>query len=233
MLENAFRFVNITFAQEFDEYCRRIGISAGEVTGLAATKPFGFMPFCAGPGIGGHCIAEDPYFLYEAMREADMQPRILEAAIANHEHRAGVIVERIVERLGGRPLEDKHVLLLGVSYKPEIADTRRSPALPILEALEREGATVDYADPYVSCFAGRAGRDLATLQPQDYDLAVLITAHRAVPLDALAEAGWPLMDLRCTRSPEQPAGPTNNHAGWMAGLRHLFHLKPAAEGGGA
>lgn len=191
ILENTFRFINITFAQEFDAYCERAGISAHEVVSLAATKPFGFMPFYAGPGIGGHCIAEDPYFLYQAMLDSGSEAGMLAAGLRNHEQRAGVIVERIARAIG-RPLAGAHILLLGVSYKPNIGDARRSPAMPILQLLEAAGAIVDYHDPHVARFADRASTDLASASPERYDLAVLLTEHRGVDYAALEAAGWRL-----------------------------------------
>jgi UDP-N-acetyl-D-glucosamine dehydrogenase len=198
ILENTFRFVNITFAQEFDTYCERIGIDTREITNLASTKPFGYMPFYAGPGIGGHCIAEDPYFLYQSMLDAGLQPKLLNAAIDNHESRAGVIVERIVRQLGGRPIDGARILVLGVSYKPNIGDARRSPAQPIIALLEADGAEVDYHDAFVPRFAGRTGIDAVALWPDDYDLAVLVTAHSYLDYRAMIAAGWKLFDATNT-----------------------------------
>src|SRR5579883_2827830 len=191
ILENTFRFINITFAQEFDAYCEQTGISAQEVVGLASTKPFGFMPFYAGPGIGGHCIAEDPYFLHQAMVDAGCEAGILAAGLRNHENRAGVIVDRIA-RVLGRPLDGSRILLLGVSYKPDIGDARRSPAMPILQLLEAAGASVDYHDPHVARFADRTSIDLSTASAESYDIAVLLTEHTSVDYAALEADGWKL-----------------------------------------
>ena len=202
VLENVFRFINITFAQEFDEYCEQLGISSREVTDLASTKPFGFMPFFAGAGIGGHCIAEDPYFLREAARDSDVPMRMLDAAIANHEARAGVIVDRITVQLGGA-LEGKRIIVLGVSYKPDIEDARRSPAQGIVSLLESRGATVEYHDPYVPAFAGRTSVEADALESTAYDLAVLLTKHRRFETGPVADAVWPLYDI----SESIPANP--------------------------
>ena len=219
ILENTFRFINITFAQEFDRYCEQAGISAHEVTQLAATKPFGFMPFYAGPGIGGHCIAEDPYFLYAAMREAGSDAPILQAALANHEGRAQVIVARIARQLG-RPLQGARILLLGVSYKPNLGDARRSPAQPIVQLLEAAGATVGYHDPYVATFAERRSTDLATADPADYDLAVLITRHSDLDYGALAAAGWTIWDAH-TSSMQRPTPCGERHPRTLGELLHI------------
>ncbi len=228
ILENTFRFVSITMAQEFDEYCERAGINAREVTDLAATKPFGFMPFYAGPGIGGHCIAEDPYFLFQSMLDQGMEPQILQAAIANHERRPAVIVERIVRRLGGRPIHGARILLLGVSYKPNIGDARRSPAQPILDLLEVEGAIVDYLDPHVPRFAGRTSVKLHEVRPEDYDLAVLITDHDAIDYLAMHEEGWRILDTKNIIKPTRVER-TKRPMGRLGDVVRLFRARPVEE----
>jgi UDP-N-acetyl-D-glucosamine dehydrogenase len=207
ILENTFRFINITFAQEFDAYCEQAGLDAREITGLAATKPFGFMPFYAGPGIGGHCIAEDPYYLHQSMRDEGMEPAILEAAIANHEGRAQVMVDRIARRLGARPLAGARILFLGVSYKPNVGDARRSPAQPMLALLQVAGAQVDYHDPLVARFEGRTSVDLDAAAPSDYDLAVLVTHHSDLDYAGMLEAGWRIFDTRGGARPSRGVRP--------------------------
>jgi UDP-N-acetyl-D-glucosamine dehydrogenase len=199
MWENVFRFINIAAAQEFDGYCARAGLNAREISALAATKPFGFMRFDAGAGIGGHCIAEDPYFLYEEMRARGAPAAILGAALANHEQRGAEIAGRIRAALPAGTARGRRILLLGITYKPEVADTRRSQALPILTLLEGEGAIVDYHDPLVPEFAGRRSVDIAAAQPDDYDLAVVLTPHSAIDLTTLAANGWRLYDTRDSR----------------------------------
>jgi nucleotide sugar dehydrogenase len=195
LLENTFRFINIAFAQEFDEYCYSINLSSHEVTRLAATKPFGFMAFHAGAGVGGHCIAEDPYFLYDSMLNASAKTDVLQTAMKNHDSRSEVIVERIKEHLGGRSLEGARILVLGVAYKPNIGDTRRSPAQPVIAWLRRLGATVDYHDPHVPLFDGQASVDLDDRRPTDYDLAVAMVEHAAFDIEALRSNGWSVYRL--------------------------------------
>lgn len=190
LLENTFRFINIAFAHEFDEYCYSINLSSHEITRLAATKPFGFMAFHAGAGVGGHCIAEDPYFLYDSMLSARAKTDVLQTAMKNHDARSGVIVERIKEHLGGRSLDGARILVLGVSYKPNIADTRRSPAQPVITWLRSLGATVDYHDPHVPLFDGQTSVDFDDLRPSDYDLAVVMVEHSVFEIDALRSDGW-------------------------------------------
>ena len=205
MLENAFRFVNITFAQEFDDYCEAVGINAQEITGLAATKPFGFMPFYAGAGIGGHCIAEDPYFLHRSMREAGAGTALLDAAMANHESRGETIVGRIARRIGPKRLADARIVLVGVTYKADVADTRMSPADPICRALHAAGAEIHYADPLVPEWHERPALDLAGANPADYDLAVVITKHSGTDTAMLREQGWRVYDTSAGPAPVRTA----------------------------
>jgi UDP-N-acetyl-D-glucosamine dehydrogenase len=193
LLENTFRFVNITFAQEFEEYCNAIGVSAKEATDLAATKPFGYMRFHAGPGIGGHCIAEDPYFLHEAMLRAGTNPGVLRSALANHESRARVIVDRIVAQAGG-DVAGKRIILLGVSYKPGVADTRRSPASEIRKELVRRGALVSYHDPLVARFEDIESVILDAENPGDYELSVVLVRHAGLNIPWMKSVGWRVFD---------------------------------------
>jgi len=227
ILENTFRFINITFAQEFDQYCEQLGISAREVTRLAATKPFGFMPFYAGAGIGGHCIAEDPYYLHQSMQDAGLAAPILGAAIANHEARAGVIRERIVYRLGGRPIHGARILLLGVSYKPGIGDARRSPAELLIAELAAEGAIVDYHDPYIARFAGRDSVDLGSLQPTDYDLCVVVTDHGFVQVRRLEAAGWRVLDTTNSTVSDTPSPAKRGVLERLSGVTRLLRPRPS------
>jgi len=193
LLENTFRFVNITFAQEFEQYCNAIGVSAREATELAATKPFGYMRFHAGPGIGGHCIAEDPYFLYEAMLSARIQPGVLRSALDNHESRAQVLVDRIAAHAGGT-VREKKIVLLGVSYKPGVADTRRSPASAIRKELLERGAIVSYHDPLVPLFENLESLSIDTESPTNHDLAVVVMKHASLDVAGMRSSGWRVFD---------------------------------------
>lgn len=212
ILENVFRFINITFVQEFDSFCDRLGLDVEEVTRLAATKPFGFMHFYPGYGIGGHNIVESPYFLREAMSGAGMTPTLLSAAVEIHETRVHEIVERIVRALGGRPIHGARILLLGVAYKPDVADTRGTPALQLIGRLCDEGAEVDYHDRYVPRFAARTSVELEAMAPASYDLAVVLTQHQHIDYAALEAAGWKLFGVTRTsrraveRARWRPAG---------------------------
>lgn len=206
LLENTFRFVNIAFAQEFDEYCHTLNLSSHEVTRLAATKPFGFMPFLAGAGVGGHCIAEDPYYLFDSMQAVSAPTSILGMAISNQEERAALVAERIIDHLAPGVIEGARLLLMGVTYKPNIGDTRRSPALSVMTLLEQHGAVVDYHDPHVPFFDGRTSVNLAQVGAGTYAVVALMVEHSAFDPDALQRDGWNIFRVAGTAMPALVAG---------------------------
>ena len=184
LLENTFRSVNIGLANETALLCDRLGIDVWEVIDAAATKPFGFMPFYPGPGLGGHCIPIDPFYLSWKAKLSGFEARFIELAGQVNGHMPEHVVRRIIEALNrnGRAVKGSRILVLGVAYKADIDDTRESPSLDILELLEEMGAKVDYADPFVPKldFAGRT-RKAVKLTPaalRRYDCAVIATNHR-------------------------------------------------------
>ena len=151
IFENVFRSVNIALVNELARLCERMGLSVWEVIEAASTKPFGYMPFYPGPGIGGHCIPLDPYYLANKARELDFHTRFIELAAEINEHMPYHVVSRIFEALSaqGKSLKGAKILVLGVAYKKDIEDTRESPALKIIQLLCEKGAGVSYNDPYV------------------------------------------------------------------------------------
>ena len=151
LYENTFRNINIALANEFALMCRKLGVSSKEVIDAAATKPFGFMPFYAGPGIGGHCIAVDPFYLSWKMRLNGYEPRLFHTADEINQAMPDVVVEMVTDALNARrqSLNGAAILGLGVAYKANVGDTRESPALEILAHLRAKGAQVEYADPWV------------------------------------------------------------------------------------
>ena len=155
LYENVFRNVNIALANEFALMCRRLGVSAKEVIDAAATKPFGFMPFYPGPGIGGHCIPIDPLYLSWKLRLNGYEPRFIALADEINRSMPDHVVEMTIEALNGRRrcLNGASVLVLGVAYKRGVGDTRESPALEIVKLLRDRGAEVSYADPQVPSIA--------------------------------------------------------------------------------
>jgi UDP-N-acetyl-D-glucosamine dehydrogenase len=184
LLENTFRSVNIGLANETALLCERLDIDVWEVIDAAATKPFGFMPFYPGPGLGGHCIPIDPFYLSWKAKLSGFEARFIELAGQINGHMPEHVVRRVVEALNrhARAVKGSRILVLGVAYKADIDDTRESPSLDILELLEEMGAKVDYADPFVPTllFAGRKRRAVR-LTPavlKRYDCAVIATNHR-------------------------------------------------------
>lgn len=151
LYENTFRNINIALANEFAVMCRKLGVSSKEVIDAAATKPFGFMPFHAGPGIGGHCIAVDPFYLSWKMRLNGYEPRFIHIADEINASMPGYVVDMVADALNERrkSLNGASILALGVAYKANVGDTRESPALEILAHLRAKGADVAYTDPWV------------------------------------------------------------------------------------
>lgn len=151
IFENVFRSVNIALVNELACLCESMGISVWEVIDAASSKPFGYLPFYPGPGIGGHCIPLDPYFLANKAREYDFHTRFIELASEINEHMPYHVVSRIIEALNAcyKSISDAKVLILGVTYKKDVADIRGSPSLKLIQLLHKSGAKVDYNDPYI------------------------------------------------------------------------------------
>jgi UDP-N-acetyl-D-glucosamine dehydrogenase len=151
VFENVFRSVNIALVNELAHLCEQMGLSVWEVIDAASTKPYGYMPFHPGPGVGGHCIPLDPYYLAHKAREFDFHTRFIELAAEINEQMPYHVVFRILEALNarGRSLNGAKLLVLGVAYKKDIEDARESPALKIVQLLREKGAKVSYNDPYV------------------------------------------------------------------------------------
>ncbi len=202
LLENTFRSVNIGLANETALLCERLGIDVWEVIDAAATKPFGFMPFYPGPGLGGHCIPIDPFYLSWKAKLSGFEARFIELAGQVNGHMPEHVVRKVVEALNqnGRSVKGSRILVLGVAYKANIDDTRESPSLDILELLEEMGAKVDYADPFVARldFAGRTRRTVRLTKATiaRYDCAVIATAHTGFDYDLLLAHVKAVVDTR-------------------------------------
>ena len=209
LYENVFRNVNIALANEFSLMCRYLGVSTREVIDAAATKPFGFMPFYPGPGIGGHCIPVDPLYLSWKMRLSGYEARFISLADDINRAMPAHVLTLVGEALNeeGRALKGTRILVLGVAYKRGIGDTRESPAYEIIATLRRKGAQVFYADPHVPLFAVD-GTDLKAVEPTEEELraadCVLILAdHDEFDYGAIAREGRLVVDTR-NRVPEIP-----------------------------
>jgi UDP-N-acetyl-D-glucosamine dehydrogenase len=152
VFENVFRSVNIALVNELAQLCYRLGISVWEVLDAAATKPYGYMQFSPGPGVGGHCIPLDPYYLANKAREYDFHTRFIELAGEINEAMPYWVVSRLTEALNdrGKSLRGAKILILGLAYKPDIGDLRESPSVKLSELLLKKGAILSYNDPYIT-----------------------------------------------------------------------------------
>jgi UDP-N-acetyl-D-glucosamine dehydrogenase len=192
LLENTFRAVNISLANEFAEICAPLGLDPAEIVEAAATKPYGFMPFYPGPGVGGHCIPVDPHYLLWHGRASGLQLPVVEAAMAGIAMRPARVAAHVTERLSrdGLGAAGAKVLLVGVAYKPGVQDIREAPALTIWSELAARGAELSYFDPFVPQLDidGAERHSERVLDPGAYDLVIVCTRHPEVDYTALGEA---------------------------------------------
>jgi UDP-N-acetyl-D-glucosamine dehydrogenase len=196
LLENIFRSVNIALVNELAVLCDRMGIDIWEVVDAAATKPFGFMRFDPGPGMGGHCLPVDPFYLAWKAREYDFYTEFIELAgkiNANMPYFCRSLISQALNHGAEKSLKGARVLMLGVSYKADVDDVRESPAEKIMQLLRKAGAEVEYHDPHVAEFDGLRSAEYA---PESYDCVVIVTAHSSINYDDLVERAQVVVDLR-------------------------------------
>ena len=205
LLENIFRSVNIALLNELAQLCDRLGdISIWEVVEAAATKPFGFMPFLPGPGLGGHCIPVDPYYLSWLARRHDFETAFITLSARINETMPRYVTEAVMRAIAGQPtpLSEARALVLGVAFKRDVADTRQSPALRIMELLAQRGVKhLAYSDPHVPKIETADGLSLASvsLDPEtlrSFDVAVIVTDHSDFPYTEIAEHVRCIVDTR-------------------------------------
>lgn len=201
LLENTFRAVNIGLVNELALMCHRMGLDVWEVIDAAKTKPFGFMPFYPGPGLGGHCIPIDPFYLSWKARQYNFEARFIELAGSVNGAMPEFVVQRIIDALNSKKksLNGSRVHILGVAYKRDVNDLRESPALEVLELLAHRGAIVSYTDPYVPAFK-HASLDLQSVDEskghEGVDCGVIITDHKAFDYAAMVDRYPLLVDTR-------------------------------------
>src|SRR3982751_6828860 len=200
LLENTFRMINIGLVNEIAMMCDRIGINVWEVIDAAATKPFGFMPFYPGPGLGGHCIPIDPFYLSWKTKQAGIEARFIELAGYINGQMPHFVVDKIQNALNdvGKPVKGSRIHIMGVAYKRDIDDMRESPALDIALLLKRRGAKISYSDPYVPVLRLDGLTLHATPEESvgDADCVVIITDHSAFNYDALVNRAKLIVDSR-------------------------------------
>jgi UDP-N-acetyl-D-glucosamine dehydrogenase len=196
LLENIFRAVNIALVNELAQLCERMDMDVWEVVEAAETKPFGFMSFKPGPGLGGHCIPIDPFYLTWKAREYDFYTEFIELAgkvNANMPYFCRSLISQALNHGSQKSLKGSRVLVLGVSYKADIDDVRESPAEKLIDLLHKAGSDVHYHDPHVQSFDGM---ESAAYEPEDYDCVVIVTAHSSIDYDDLVERAEVIVDLR-------------------------------------
>ena len=201
LLENTFRAVNIGLVNELAMMCHRMNLDVWEVIDAAKTKPFGFMPFYPGPGLGGHCIPIDPHYLSWKARQYNFEARFIDLAGTINSAMPEFVVTRIIDALNSRrrSLNGSRTHIIGVAYKRDVNDLRESPALEIIEQLAHRGASISYTDPYVPAFK-HAGLDLKSVPEKDMhhgiDCGVIVTDHKVFDYPAMVERFPLLVDSR-------------------------------------
>ena len=208
LTENIFRSINIALVNELKVIYAKMGIDVWEVIEAAKTKPFGFMPFYPGPGLGGHCIPIDPFYLSWKAREFGQPTRFIELAGEINATMPNYVVDVLTRELSDRACKSVNgakILLIGISYKKNVDDIRESPAFALTELLEMRGATVDYYDPHVPVIpntrehaelAGRESVDWDTVSFDDYDAALICTDHDRVAYETLVAKSRFVVDTR-------------------------------------
>ncbi len=202
LLENTFRMVNIGLVNEMVLMCDRLGIDVWEVIDAAATKPFGFMKFTPGPGLGGHCIPVDPLYLSWKLRSLNYTAQFIDLASEINTNMPRYVVDKVQDALNdrGKPLKGSHILVLGAAYKPDVDDVRESPALDVIGLLRQKGSVVAYHDPFIpqvehEDWTLRCVPDLMAAV-READCVVIVTNHSAYDYDALLKGAQLIVDTR-------------------------------------
>ena len=188
LLENSYRLVNISFINELSIFCQKMAIDINEVVKAAATKPYGFMPFYPSVGVGGHCIPVDPIYLSEAAKSAGAGSRFIDLADETNQAMPLYFVEWAKQIIGG--LKSKKILIIGLSYKPNVADVRESPVISLIEQLQKAGAEVSWHDELVKSWNGQESTPISA----GFDLAIIATPHDYLELSALKNV--PILNTR-------------------------------------
>jgi len=202
LLENTFRSVNIAMVNELALMCHKMGIDVWEVIEAAATKPFGFMNFYPGPGIGGHCIPIDPFYLSWKAKQSGFEPRFIELAGQINSGMPAFVVSRVADALNDykKSLNGSKILILGVAYKQEVNDLRESPALDVMELLHRKGAQLAYHDPYIPTLSlgdlELRSKPIDRGRLKEYDCVVILTSHRLFDYQKIVSESTLILDTR-------------------------------------
>ena len=221
LLENTFRAVNIALVNEIAQIADRLKVDVWEIVEAAGTKPFGFMKFTPGPGLGGHCIPVDPHYLAWKMRTLDYQARFIELASEVNSEMPHFVVGKVREALNAerKAVNGSRVLVLGVAYKRDVDDIRESPSLNIIRELERDGAAVLFHDPHVSSFEEegetRTGVELTEPLLESVDVVLLVTNHSAFDLGWIVDRARVFVDSRNATSAVLKSRGLERSTGWI------------------
>jgi UDP-N-acetyl-D-glucosamine dehydrogenase len=202
LLENTFRSVNIGLVNEMAIVCDKLGVDVWEVIDAASTKPFGFMKFTPGPGIGGHCIPLDPHYLAWKMRTLNYKTRFVDLASEINSQMPAFVVEKVTHALNAdrKPLNGSKILVMGVAYKRDIDDVRESPALDVIRLLEGQGAEVSFHDPFIPVIREDGhiyeGVELTQEVLEEADAVVVVTDHRAIDYQLIMDHASLIVDSR-------------------------------------
>jgi UDP-N-acetyl-D-glucosamine dehydrogenase len=202
LLENTFRSVNIALVNELAMLCNRFGIDVWEVIDAAATKPFGFMPFYPGPGLGGHCIPVDPQYLTWKARAEGFEPRFIELAGIINAQKPAFVVQKVADLLNdqSKPLRGSRILALGVAYKRDVDDVRESPSIDVMTLLIDKGALVTFADPFVDSVKIHdhpvSSVELSPASVAAADVVLMLTDHTAFDRPMIAKNAKLIVDTR-------------------------------------
>ena len=215
LLENTFRMINIGLVNELAIMCERLGVDVWEVIDAAASKPFGFMKFTPGPGLGGHCIPIDPLYLSWKMKSFQYNARFIELASEINTNMPRYVVSRVLDAMNdrGKVLKGSKVLVLGVAYKPDIDDVRESPAMDVIGLLQNKGAKVEYHDPFIPhIHHENDGWQMDSVKDmnasvKEADAVVIITNHKEYDYNAIVESAKFVFDTRnATRKVSDESG---------------------------
>ena len=234
LLENTFRAVNIAMVNEMAIICDKLGVDVWEVIDAAATKPFGYMKFTPGPGIGGHCIPLDPHYLAWKMRTLNYKTRFIDLASEINSAMPDVVVEKVARALNDarKPVNGSRVLVLGVAYKKNIDDMRESPALDVIRLLEERGAVVDYHDPFVPTLREgthvRTGVGLDAAALRAADVVVIVTDHDGVDYQFVVDEAEVVVDTRNATARLRPSRARLVSLASHAGLPTPAAVRPVA-----
>ena len=202
LLENTFRSVNIGMVNEMALMCDKLKLDVWEVIGAAASKPFGFMPFYPGPGLGGHCIPIDPLYLSWKLKTLNYQARFIDMAAEINGSMPGYVVQKVADALNddGKPVKGSRILILGVAYKRNVSDVRESPALDIIEMLKHRGALVEYHDPHVPVLEENGvvlkSVELTPARVKKADCVVIVTDHTRMNVTMVTVTAKLIVDTR-------------------------------------